>query len=131
MSVIREIKKVIEDLERFKDDIERALGHWSNTHTFDDVCSSVLQKQVAFWPLENSFLITEIVVYPQQRHLHIWLAGGDLDEIKAMQHSMVQHAKENGCSIITLSGRAGWVKALEDIGWKPGLRVVYYEVEEA
>ena len=33
-------------------------------------------------------------------------------------------ALDNGCSGIELTGRKGWVKALEGLGWKPSFVVV-------
>ena len=49
---------------------------------------------------------------------HVFLAGGDLFEIKEMESSLVEYAKAMECDYITLSGRKGWGKALEDLGYK-------------
>ena len=49
----------------------------------------------------------------------MFLAGGDLDEIMAMHESVVQWAIDQGCEGMTLTGRKGWVKALQNNGWKP------------
>jgi hypothetical protein len=36
-----------------------------------------------------------------------------------MHDSVVQWAIDQGCEGMTLTGRKGWVKALQNNGWKP------------
>jgi hypothetical protein len=123
------LKSAVADLERHRDKIEDTLARTYGTHTFDDLCIMVMQGRVRLWSLENSFIVTELVVYPQEKHMHVWLAGGDLDEIKAMQGVVLEVAKLEGCSKMTLSGRRGWIKAIADIGWKEAHTSMYYQIE--
>lgn len=59
----------------------------------------------------------ECIDYPQCRDLHIFLAGGNLGELKHWYaHEAPKAARALGCNRITLSGRRGWVRALRDAG---------------
>ena len=109
---------VLCDMEARRDLIEAALEYADGTHTYDDVVEMVMSGRLFWKPLPNSFMIFEIVTFPRQRHFHGFLAGGDLQEIRASQPELEELARLAGCSIITLSGRRGWVRALQDLGWE-------------
>jgi hypothetical protein len=53
--------------------------------------------------------------------MHLFLAGGDLDELKGMVPMWQSWARFNNCSKVTLAGRRGWERALKDQGWKADL----------
>lgn len=118
------VREVLDDLDRFRSLIEEAIEHGGRTHTFDDIVTMVLTGRVVFWPLVNSFLITEIVDYPQERCYHIFLAGGEIEELIEMHHKVQQAAIEQGCSHLSIAGRKGWVRALKSHGWTPQLIVL-------
>ena len=111
--------------------IADALAYAEGTHTVDDIVKMIVSGRLSWWPLENSFLITEIVLYPQTRHLNVFLAGGDLAEIKAQHDNLIEAARLAGCSAVTLSGRRGWVKALRDIGWAESHTTMFTPVTSA
>jgi len=104
--------------------IERALKHAGGSHTFADVVEFVRAGQMFFWPGENSCLVTEFVQYPRQRLLHVFLAAGDMDEIKQMEPSLRTFANGVKCDAISLTGRRGWVRALKDLGFEEGHTIV-------
>lgn len=104
--------------------IERALKHAGGSHTFTDVVDLVREGKMFFWPGEYSCLVTEFVQYPRQRLLHVFLAAGDMDEIKRMEPSLRTFAESVKCNAISLTGRRGWVRALADLGFKEGHTIV-------
>jgi hypothetical protein len=53
--------------------------------------------------------------------MHIFLAGGDLDELRGMVPMFCSWARFNKCSKVTLCGRRGWERALKQQGWDAGL----------
>ena len=73
-------------------------------------------------------MVTEILEYPRKKVFHIFLAGGDLDQIKDFSDSAIYFAKLNGCSAMTLAGRRGWVKALGDLGWEEKFATMSVEI---
>ena len=109
------------ELERCRGWIESALEYGGGTHTFEDVKCGIIAGTSQLWPAANSCLVTEITKHPQKKVLHIFLGGGDLEEIKSMQPDVIAWAKSQDCESLTMTGRKGWSKALADIGWKSQL----------
>ena len=116
----------IKDREQY---IRDALEYSGGTHTFDDIVGMIAQGRVRWWPLPNSFLVTEVLEYPQAKHYHVFLAGGDLEEIKSTQKALEAAAEQCGCCKLTLSGRRGWIKALKDLNWKEYCTTVAYDID--
>jgi hypothetical protein len=100
--------------------IEAALEH-VDTHTIEDVEAGILAGLYVFWPASKSAAITEIQVFPRAKHMHIFLAGGDLDELRSMVPMWQSWARFNGCGKVTLCGRRGWERALKRQGWEADL----------
>ena len=100
---------------RLRHHILAALEHAGGTHSEDDVLDLLRADQAQFWPADNSAMGTEIVGYPQGSHCRIWLAGGEYDELRALERDMViPWASSMGCRRIELVGRKGWARRLTD-----------------
>lgn len=116
--IFERFKELAQSMSDRRADIASALHFTQGTHTVDDIVVMVMTGRLLWWSLPNSFIITEIITYPQTKHFHVFLAGGDLTEIKECVPRLAAAAKLNGCSQVTLSGRRGWINALKDLGWK-------------
>lgn len=97
--------------------LEPALKYGNGTHDFVHIVQGVIKGDLILWPTENSAIVTEFHTFPNKRMLHIFIAGGDLSEIKHLHDDVVKFAKEMGCAGLSLTGRPGWVKALSDLGF--------------
>jgi len=111
----------VNELERCKGWIESALEYGGGTHHYEDIVEAIVAGTMQLWPAKDSCLVTEITVFPRKKVLHVFLGGGDLDEIIDMHSSVVQWAKDQGCESLTMTGRKGWLRALKDNGWKSQL----------
>jgi hypothetical protein len=111
------IRKILDDLDRLRPQIQSALDYADGTHTFDDITAMVMQGKLRFWALDNSALLTEVLEYPQERHYHMFLGGGDLQEILDMHPQIEDAARQAGCVKLSVTGRRGWVKVLKAHGW--------------
>jgi hypothetical protein len=109
----------ISELERCRPWIEAAIKRSGDLNTWDEVCVGIRSGKMQLWPAERGCIITEIVVYHNTNALHVFLAGGELDEILQMTENVKEWAKLQGCSFASFDGRLGWQKPLEKIGWKP------------
>jgi hypothetical protein len=108
------------ELNRCRQWIVDALEYSSGTHTFDDIAAGVMNNRFHLWPNANSAVVTEIIVYPQAKALHFFLAGGNLDELKQMRPVIESWGKSVGCTRVTLAGRKGWERTfLKDEGYEP------------
>ena len=104
-----------DEWRRLRHHILAALEHAGGTHSEDDVLDLLRADQAQFWPAANSAMVTEIVGYPQGSHCRIWLAGGEYDELRALERDMViPWASSVGCRRIELVGRKGWARRLTD-----------------
>jgi hypothetical protein len=117
------------ELNRCRRWIEDALEYAGGTHTFNDIAAAVLSDRFQIWPSNNAVVVTEIVVYPQLKDLHFFLAGGNLDELKAMRPIIEAWGKEVGCTRVSLAGRKGWERTfLKDEGYRPNWFVLSKEL---
>lgn len=97
--------------------IEAALGEGIQTHSLDDVKADVVARQARFWAGQNAAAVTRIEAFPRLSIFTIWLAGGDLEELReTMLPQFEANARENGCRFAGIVGRKGWSRTL---GYKP------------
>jgi hypothetical protein len=111
-------KTSLEAMLPYRPLLESALAYAGGTHTFEDVVEAVTEGRMHFWPAKQSALVTELIVYPRAKGLHVFLAAGDLDEIKGFDESLQNLARLLDAKYISLSGRRGWQKTLSDIGFR-------------
>jgi hypothetical protein len=111
-------------LDHYRTDIEAALAYAGDTHTFDDVVAAVAEGKARSWPGPHSVIITEMVEYPRSKHIHFWIAGGNLAELEQMTPIILDWARTQGCTKASLAGRRGWERTfIARTGWKQSLVV--------
>jgi hypothetical protein len=109
-----------EEFERLRHHVAAALEYSGGTHKLEDIAEGIRRGQFQLWPGKNSVVVTEIIVYPQLKDLHYFLAGGDLDELRLMRPIIESWGKEIGCSRVSLAGRKGWERTfLKGEGYEP------------
>jgi len=108
----------INELDRCKPWIEAALDYCDGTHSWDDIENGIASGMMQLWPAAKGCIVTEIVVYPKKKVINIFLAGGELDQILDMDADVKAWASAHGCTGATMTGRVGWKKPLEPLGWK-------------
>ena len=112
--------KVVEELKRCQPWIQAALDSGvDTTHTFEDIALGVLQARYQLWAADDACGITEVLHYPQTKHLHIFLAGGNMERLVDMNASVEEFARYVGASAVTINGRKGWAKVLAPEGYEP------------
>jgi hypothetical protein len=114
------MNQMVNEWTRCRSYIEDALAY-VDTHTIDDVERGIAEGRYVFWPASKSAAITEIHEFPRTKHMHLFLAGGDLDELRGMVPMFRSWASFNKCSKLTLCGRRGWERALKRQGWNADL----------
>lgn len=114
--------------QQIRDWINDALAYSGGTHTFDDVLAGIRSGRMQLWPAERGCAVTEIVIYPQKKVLHVFLAAGELDQILDMQKSAAEWGRRQGCATMTLAGRLGWSKVMKSQGWDAKMVVMEKEL---
>jgi hypothetical protein len=85
--------------------LEGTLGEYDLPH----VWVRIEEGSAQIWPAPNAVVITTINDYPTGlRVCFIWLAGGSLTEIKAMEPALTEWAEITGCKHFITDGREGW-----------------------
>ncbi len=116
-------------LEPYADDLQKALELGGEAYTIQDIEDMIATGKAQMWPGETSVIVTEIILYPRAKHLHLFLAGGNLDELESMLPEIIEWGKTQGCSRVSLSGRRGWERSfLREMGFQPTLVVMEKEI---
>lgn len=91
----------------------KALRRGGEGDTLEDLERALSEGWALLWHGERSAMVTT-------RHgpeMHVWLGCGDMQELKAMAPGVFAHARAVGCTDMTINGRAGWSRALKDLGF--------------
>jgi hypothetical protein len=106
------------EIERCRYWIEEALAYSGGTHDFEHIVEALLNGHMQLWPNENACAVTEIVVYPKKKVLHVFLAGGKMSEILDMHPSAAEWGRMQGCTAMSIAGRPGWERVLKKLGYE-------------
>jgi hypothetical protein len=98
------------------------------THEFIDIVNGVLSGTMQLWAGERGCAVTEITVYPRKKILHVFLAGGDMEQILDFQESAAEFARINKCDSMTIAGRRGWTRVLDKHDWEESFCVMSKEL---
>jgi hypothetical protein len=109
---------ILSELVRCRPWIDEALQWSGGTHDFLDIVEAVLDDRMRLWSRPDACIVGQIVVHPKKTVLHLFLAGGNLRTLRKMQPDVQAWARGQGATLISISGRPGWTKALADL---PGL----------
>ena len=112
------------NLEPYRKQIEAALAHSGGTHLFEDIVHGVHDGRMQAWVNGETIAITEIIVYPRLKSLHVFLAGGNRKELFQMIDAAWEWGQSIGCTKMTLAGRKGWTKLMGKHGFKQTLIVM-------
>lgn len=114
---------------RLESHIAAALEHSGGTHTVEDIYIGIAMGQFQFWPLPNSAVVTEIIVYPRKKVLNYFLVGGKMEELQELFPATKEWGKSQGCDTLMGTGRLGWARSfLKAEGFEPQGMVFYKEV---
>tara|TARA_R110000765_G_scaffold93492_3_gene176310 strand:+ start:493 stop:846 length:354 start_codon:yes stop_codon:yes gene_type:complete len=92
--------------------IREALAHSGDMHTPADVYQRIEEGRAELHVGNRSAVVTQAL--SGGKHLHYWLAGGHLDELKKIERDVSADAKARGFEKVTIAGRRGWLRSLEN-----------------
>lgn len=113
---------VAAEWERCRAWILPALQHDTEEHLIEELAAGRAQ----IWGAADAALITQLV-NAEEPALHIWLAGGNLHSILALQPGLEAWGRAQGAKGLWLNGRKGWARVLS----KTGFEVVGEELRRA
>lgn len=84
------------------------------THRKEHVWVALEKGECQLWWNDTAAAVSEITIYPTGlRALNVWLAGGDMAGIREIDGRLDEFAREKNCTIRTVHGRKGWLRALD------------------
>jgi hypothetical protein len=83
--------------------LEAALAHEGVGRSVEDVLEKIATGHAQMWAGKKSFHITEIIVHPNRKTLHVWLSGGDMQELIEMAPKLMAWGKKMGCTDATIA----------------------------
>jgi hypothetical protein len=102
------------EFHRCRDWIQDALDYAEGEHEIEHVWAALKSGEAQLWPTSNGAVITTLRTYPTgEKAIVWWLAGGALAELKDTERAVSEWAKRQGCTRAVISGRRGWLKALD------------------
>ena len=111
-------------LEHSRPYLEAALEYSGGTHLLEDVVDMLVSGRGQLWPGKNCAAVTEIIAYPRKKVLHVFLAGGKMDQLMDMIEGVAAWGRGQGCSSMTMAGRLGWERVFGKMGWKRSMVVM-------
>ena len=89
--------------------LEEALAHDAHSTSITTVRQFLSEGSVQLWVGTRSAAL----VQPDEDLLQVWLAGGDLSELRDMMQDLAQWGKIRQFRKIVVYGRKGWQRALK------------------
>lgn len=102
--------------------IEEALERCGDPATLSEVEAEVLAGRAQVWGDRDALIVTQLI----PGYCHFWIATGELDAVVELSRKIRAWAKAEGYEKATLTGRRGWVRALQNEGWRE--RAVLMEI---
>lgn len=119
---------LLNQLLRWKPEIEEALGHAKHSHHFDHVVAKVLSGQLHYYDFGKCMFLMQVIEYPNFKNYHCFIGCGDMQAMKDHYEDMRDIAKKLGCAYLSVTGRLGWPREMKKHGWEHVFSTMYSEV---
>lgn len=107
--------------------LARVLERMGSLYTVQDLLAELAVGTMQSFVEGESWVITNIAIYPRAKALQIVAAVGDLDDVLAIHPRLVDLAEKEGASVIQAYGRKGWIKPALERGWKVKSRAYVFQ----
>jgi hypothetical protein len=97
--------------------IEQSLA-LDGTHTWDDVREMLIKGDAQIFWNDHGAWITEVMVSPLKRWLHVWIIAGQLPGVMEIQEQVERFCLTKTLSRMVATTRPGWVALSEKPGWE-------------
>lgn len=104
---------VAAEWERCREWIIPALEDTTEAALLEELASGEAQ----IWGGQRSAAVTQLLLLDEPVVM-IWIAGGDMQELMAMQPGLEAWGRANGAVALRVSGRKGWNRALRGAGFE-------------
>ena len=85
--------------------------------SYEELRDGVAKGWFIPWTLDGAILVTETVLTPRVRALHVIAGGGNLKDLAELTPGVEYVARKAGCNFTGATGRKGWVRWLKRFGY--------------
>lgn len=114
---------------------ESLVPHMQNLYTIESMVDGFKAGTMVPWAVVTegeivAFVATEVFQCPLRKVLALRFgAAKDMAScIDLVLNTLEQHARDNGCSSVEISGRMGWLRALDKHGYEPAYVTLSKEI---
>jgi hypothetical protein len=107
--------------------LARVLDRMGGLWTVQDILTLIAAGKMQSFVEGDSWVITQIGVYPRAKVLEVVAAVGDLEEVRAIHPRIVDFAADVGAGVIQAYGRKGWLKDALKRGWRVKARSFVFQ----
>jgi hypothetical protein len=104
----------------------RMLDRQGGLYTLNDILTAIANGKMQSFSHNNSWVITQIAVFPRAKVLEIFAAIGDLDDMRVLHDRILDFAAEIGAGVVRAYGRKGWLPDAKQRGWRVNARYFVY-----
>ena len=104
--------------ERYHAKLAKALDRQGGLWTLDDILERLRDGRMQSFVQNNSWLVSQISVYPRRRVLDVIAVVGDLEDHRGLDEKLVDFANRMNIDLVSAYGRPGWKPYGTALGWK-------------
>lgn len=96
-----------------------ALATDNGARSLDDLRAGYQEGRYTLFAGERGACLVELVEIEGRAHVHFYLAGGDLAEIRDVLRPLLEaFGQRLGCATVLITGRKGWARAFAGCGYR-------------
>lgn len=114
---------------------ESLVPYMQKLYTIDSMMESFKSGTMVPWAVVTNgelvaFIATEVFQCPLRKVLVVRFGAGNniARYIELVIDTLENHARDNGCSSVEISGRMGWLRALDKHGYEPAYVTLSKEI---
>jgi hypothetical protein len=98
--------------------LQRALDAQGGLWSLNDILERLADGRMQSFVHNNSWIVTQISIFPRRRVLDIIAAVGDLGDCRILHGRILAFANEMNVDLVAAYGRRGWARDADRNGWK-------------
>lgn len=102
----------------YHEKLAKALERAGGLYSLNDILERCADGRMQSFTWNNSWVVTQISVYPRSRVIDIIALVGDLDDGENLHAQVFDFARTMEVNAIVAQGRVGWARLAKSHGWK-------------
>jgi hypothetical protein len=98
--------------------LARVLDRMGGLYELSDILDALAKGRMQSFIYGNSWLVSQITLFPRRRVLEIVFALGDLGDLRILHGQVLKYAQDNNISLVSAHGRRGWFRDADRRGWR-------------